>query len=55
MPYLFAIIVIASAAYIAWRLATIKPEAGTRAGAPSRPEAPRGPDDDPEFLRSLEK
>ncbi|WP_186349687.1 hypothetical protein [Gordonia spumicola] len=52
MPYILAAALICAIAFVAWRLvgasqpADVVPE--------SRRASPRGPDDDPDFLRSLD-
>lgn len=55
MPYLLAIVMIVAAAYLTWRLvgAQASQRDDVRSGA--RGSAPRGPDDDPDFLRSLDR
>lgn len=54
MPYLFIVLIVFTAAYLAWRMMQSQPH--EHAGPPRgpRPPAPRGPDDDPDFLRSLD-
>ena len=50
MLYVYLLIVVAAVGYVLWKMSQApKGPAGTT----SRREAPRGPDDDPEFLRKL--
>lgn len=47
---MYVLIVVATVVFILWKMS--KASQGP-AGTSSRREAPRGPDDDPEFLRKL--
>ncbi|MEZ5210333.1 hypothetical protein [Gordonia sp. (in: high G+C Gram-positive bacteria)] len=47
MPLVYVLIVVIAVAFVVWRIAR-PPKAPT-----PRRDAPRGPDDDPEFLRKL--
>ncbi|MGB3302586.1 hypothetical protein [Gordonia sp. (in: high G+C Gram-positive bacteria)] len=52
MAYLIMIAIVIAAAYLSWRLMQSQSvENGQPRG--SRPPAPKGPDDDPDFLRTL--
>ncbi|MGB3697136.1 MAG: hypothetical protein WBA05_06860 [Gordonia sp. (in: high G+C Gram-positive bacteria)] len=55
MPYLFVILIVVAAAYLSWRLVQTRLEAEQQHHAGTRPPAPRGPDDDPDFLRTLDQ
>ncbi|WP_169515208.1 hypothetical protein [Gordonia shandongensis] len=55
MAYLFAIAIIAATVYISWRLVQTRAHDQQEPSiTPRRRVAPRGPDDDPDFLRSLD-
>ena len=53
MQYLLVILVVSAIAYLAWRLLTTPRDGGGGASNPGRREVPRGPDDDPDFLRKI--
>ncbi|MFM9378412.1 hypothetical protein [Gordonia sp. VNK21] len=48
MPYLLALLVLCVIGFLVWRLLT-----GREHVPPADRNAPRGPDDDPDFLRKL--
>ncbi len=49
MVYVFALVLLVTIGFVIWRIAA-SPRGGTGA---ARQQAPRGPDDDPDFLRKL--
>ncbi|GAA2388766.1 MULTISPECIES: hypothetical protein [Gordonia] len=53
MPYLFVVLVVIVAAYLSWRLVESRMQDQT--GRSDRSSVPRGPDDDPDFLRRLDE
>lgn len=56
MPYLIVIAIVFAAAYLSWRLVQSQlDENEPHQPRGSRPQAPKGPDDDPDFLRTLNK
>ena len=54
MPYLFVVLIVVVAAYLAWRMMQAQPHELAGPAPRRRPPAPRGPDDDPDFLKSLD-
>ncbi|WP_193392915.1 hypothetical protein [Gordonia phthalatica] len=54
MPYLFVVLIVFAAAYLAWRITRTQPHQHAGPSRGQQPPAPRGPDDDPDFLRSLD-
>ncbi|MBM7365967.1 hypothetical protein [Gordonia hydrophobica] len=54
MVYLFLVLIVFAAAYLSWRIVQTRPGADGGDAPTQRPPAPRGPDDDPDFLRSLD-
>ncbi|WP_132992239.1 hypothetical protein [Gordonia zhaorongruii] len=59
MIYVLIAALICAIAFVAWRLAETRAQPGSQGAqrVPGRWQsgAPRGPDDDPEFLRSLDE
>ncbi|EGD55353.1 hypothetical protein [Gordonia neofelifaecis] len=52
MAYLFVVAVVILAAYLSWRLVQTRGQEIVTHDA--RSSVPRGPDDDPDFLRTLD-
>ncbi|GAA4664174.1 hypothetical protein [Gordonia humi] len=56
MIYIFVAVLVCSVAFVGWRLAGLQDSASNGQRVPDRRprrEAPKGPDDDPDFLRTL--
>ncbi|NLG45530.1 hypothetical protein [Gordonia sp. (in: high G+C Gram-positive bacteria)] len=53
MPFLLVLTLVAVAAFVSWRL--MQTSLNEQSPSGSRRPAPRGPDDDPDFLRSLDR
>ncbi|MFT3661151.1 MAG: hypothetical protein QM809_07045 [Gordonia sp. (in: high G+C Gram-positive bacteria)] len=53
MLYFFLVILLVAVGFVVWRISQTPPGHGDGPVRGPRREAPRGPDDDPDFLRRL--